>query len=144
MGYEKLLAKNLIKPFKATDFEIKKQIQLAVRDLHSAKAMIGMDKDWTYSIAYNAILQAVRALMYAEGFRPVGEGQHKTAILFAELALGEKFEDDVRFFDKMRSKRHRAVYETAGIVSEDEATQSIAFAERFVSKIEEFLKAIMK
>lgn len=144
MGYEKLLAKNLIKPFKATDLEIKKQIQLAARDLHSAKAMIGMDKDWTYSIAYNAILQAVRALMYAEGFRPVGEGQHKTAILFAELALGEKFEDDVRFFDKMRSKRHRAVYETAGIVSEDEATQSLAFAERFVSKIEEFLKAIMK
>jgi uncharacterized protein (UPF0332 family) len=144
MGYEKLLAKNLIKPFKATDLEIKKQIQLAARDLHSAKAMIGMDKDWTYSIAYNAILQAVRALMYAEGFRPVGEGQHKTAILFAELALGEKCEDDVRFFDKMRSKRHRAVYETAGIVSEDEAKQSLAFAERFVSKTEEFLKAIMK
>jgi hypothetical protein len=40
-----------------------------------------------------------------EGFRPVGEGQHKTSILFTELALGEKYEDEVYFFDKMRTKR---------------------------------------
>ena len=144
MGYEKLLAKNLIKPFKATAPEIKKQIQLAARDLRLAKAMRGMDNDWIYSIAYNAILQAVRALMYVEGFRPVGEGQHKTAIQFAELALGEKFEDDLRFFDKMRSKRHRAVYETPGIVSEEEALQSLAFAEKFVSRIEEAIKGMME
>ena len=87
MGYEALLAKNLIKPFKAKDQQIKKQMELASRDLKVAKAMLGVNNDWTYSIAYNGILQAVRALMYAKGFRPVGEGQHKTAIIFAELAL---------------------------------------------------------
>ena len=83
MDYKELLAKNLIKPFKAKDQQIKKQMELASRDLKVAKAMLGVNNDWTYSIAYNAILQAVRALMYAEGFRPVGEGQHKTAIIFA-------------------------------------------------------------
>ena len=78
--------------------------------------------------------------MYAEGFRPTGEGQHKTAIIFAELALGEKFEDEVHFFDKMRIKRNMAVYDTAGLVSEDEAKQSLVFAKKFVGRIEEVLK----
>ena len=80
--------------------------------------------------------------MYTAGFRPVGEGQHKTAILFAELALGEKFEDEVNFFDKMRTKRNQSVYDTAGIVSEDEAKQSLEFARIFIGKIEEALKEI--
>ena len=83
MGYKELLAKKLIKPFKAKDQQIKKQMELASRDLKVAKAMLGVNNDWTYSISYNAILQAVRALMYAEGFMPVGEGQYKTAIIFA-------------------------------------------------------------
>ena len=86
MGYKELQDKNLIKSFKVTSQQIKNQMDLASRDLKAAKAMLGVNNDWTYNIAYNAILQAVRALMYSEGFRPVGEGQHKTAILFAELA----------------------------------------------------------
>jgi len=142
MGYNELLAKNLIKPFKATDQQIKKQMELASRDLKVAKAMIGVNNDWTYNIAYNAILQAIRAIMYMEGFRPVGEGQHKTAILFAELALGETFENEVHFFDKMRTKRHQAVYDTAGFVSDAETKQSLVFAKKFVSRIEEVLKGM--
>jgi hypothetical protein len=109
MGYKELLDKNLIKSFKATSQQIKNQMDLASRDLKAAKAMLGVNNDWTYNIAYNAILQAVRALMYSEGFRTVGEGQHKTAILFAEIALGDKFEDEVFFFNKMRTKRNQAV-----------------------------------
>jgi len=142
MSYKELVAKNLIRPFKAKDQQIKKQMELAYRDLKVARAMIGINNDWTYNIAYNAILQAVRALMYMEGFRPVGEGQHKTSILFTELALGEKYEDEVYFFDKMRTKRNQAVYDTAGIVSEDEAKQSLMFAEKFVGRIEEALKGL--
>jgi uncharacterized protein (UPF0332 family) len=68
--------------------------------------------------------------------------QHKTAILFTELALGEKYEDEVYFFDKMRTKRNQAVYDTVGIVSEDEAKQSLMFTEKFVGRIEEVLKGL--
>jgi uncharacterized protein (UPF0332 family) len=139
MDYETLLSKNLIRPFKASKKQIEKQMELAGRDLVAAKSMLGVNNDWAYNIAYNAILQAVRALMYREGFRPAGEGQHKTAILFAELALGEKFEDEIHFFDKMRTKRHQAVYDTAGLVSENEAKQSLVFAKQFVGRIDELL-----
>jgi len=51
--------------------------------------------------------------------------------------LGRAFEEETRFFDKMRVKRNRAVYDTPGIVSETEARQAIEFAAKFIRVIEE-------
>jgi hypothetical protein len=79
--------------------------------------------------------------MFANGFRPVaGEGQHKTAVEVAEIALGEKFQDGIYIFDKMRSKRHRVIYDALGLVSVAEARQAFAFAVRFVKEAEELLE----
>ncbi len=69
-----------------------------------------------------------------------GEGQHKTVIRFAEETIGLKFEDEILFFDKMRSKRNRLVYEISGIVSESEGKQAIGIAEKFVGIIKEELE----
>lgn len=65
-----------------------------------------IDCDWTYSIAYNAILQAGRALMFAKGYRPDGANQHISVVKFAELFLDES---DALVFDRMRRKRHSSV-----------------------------------
>jgi len=62
--------------------------------------------------------------------------------MFAERALGEKFADEVNFFDKMRTKRNQVVYDTAGLVSEEEAKQSLVFAKKFVGRIEDVLKGM--
>ena len=98
------------------------------------------DRDWAFSIAYNAILQATRALMFAEGFRPAaGEGQHKAAVQFAEILLGDKFQDEIHIFDKMRSKRHRVIYDVSGLVSQSEARQALDFAVRYVEMVEKIL-----
>ncbi len=40
----------------------------------------------------------------------------------------------------MRMKRNQAVYDTAGIVSDEEAKQSLTFARKFISRIHEVLK----
>jgi uncharacterized protein (UPF0332 family) len=112
---------------------------LARRDIDAAKGL--SNSDWAYSIAYNAMLQAARALMFAEGYRPSsGEGQHRSVVRFAELALGRAFEEETRFFDKMRVKRNRAVYDTAGIISEEEARQAVVFAVKFIRIVEDTLK----
>jgi len=141
MSYDKLLRKRLIKSFKATKSQIDAQFELAERDYKTAKRMVGTSNDWAFNIAYNAMLQATRALMFFEGFRPrSGEGQHKTTILFAELALGDNFKDEIRFFDKMRVKRNRAVYDIAGLISETEARQAIQFAGKFIIRIKEHIK----
>jgi uncharacterized protein (UPF0332 family) len=102
--------------------------------------MMANDRDWAFSMAYNAILQATRALMFAKGFRPgAGEGQHKVAVQFAEITLGEKFQDEIYIFDKMRSKRHRVIYDVSGIISQKEARQAFEFTVKFVDKVVELV-----
>jgi uncharacterized protein (UPF0332 family) len=141
MAYEDLLNRGLIKPFAAGSAQSASRLALAKRDIKAAEAMLAIDRDWAFSMAYNAVLQATRALMFANGFRPAaGEGQHKTAVEFAEIALGQKFHDDIYIFDKMRSKRHRVIYDALGLVSLEEARQAFAFAVRFVKEVEQILE----
>ena len=40
---------------------------------------------------------------------------------------------------QMRRKRHRVIYDEAGLVSKKEAEDAIAFAERFVEQIRELI-----
>jgi uncharacterized protein (UPF0332 family) len=141
MAYEDLLNRGLIKPFAAGSAQSASRLALAKRDIKATEAMLAIDRDWAFSMAYNAVLQATRALMFANGFRPAaGEGQHKTAVEFAEIALGQKFHDDIYIFDKMRSKRHRVIYDALGLVSLEEARQAFAFAVRFVKEVEQILE----
>lgn len=139
MAYENLLKKGLIRPFEAAPSQISDRLGLARRDIETARSLT--NADWAYNIAYNAMLQAARALMFAEGYRTGGgEGQHKTVVQFSELALGRTLEEEVRFFEKMRVKRNQAVYDTPGIISEAEARQAIEFATKFIHIVEDRLK----
>ena len=141
MSYKELLREGLIKPFKAPDKQIRSRMVLADRDIRTARMIMASDWDWGFSIAYNAILQAARALMFSKGYRPTGgEGQHIAAVRFAEIALGKQLGEEVYIFDKMRSKRHRVIYDAAGLISEQEARQAFKFAQKFVKIIKGHLR----
>ena len=141
MNYKELLSEGLIKPFKASDKQIRDRINLADRDIKTAGAIMATDWDWGFSIAYNAMLQAARALMFSKGYRPSGgEGQHVAAVRFAEITLAERFGKDIYIFEKMRSKRHRVIYDVAGLIAEQEAKQAFNFARKFVRLIKDHLK----
>ena len=75
MAYESLLKKGLIKSFNAAPSQISDRIGLARRDVDTARTL--SNSDWVYNIAYNAMLQAARALMFAEGYRTAGGGCHR-------------------------------------------------------------------
>jgi uncharacterized protein (UPF0332 family) len=137
MAYEKLLQEGRIRPYRARPQEVTQLLQLAARDLATAGKLLGEDADWTFNIVYNAILQAMRALMLAEGFRPRGAEQHWTIVLFAREALGPPYRRRVDLFDQMRRKRHRLVYEMVGLVSLQEAEQALALAAEFVEELQE-------
>jgi uncharacterized protein (UPF0332 family) len=86
INYDEILNKGQIKKFKSSKPQAEKRLELARRNIQAARAMLANDRDWAFSIAYNAILQTMRALMFAKGFRPGGgEGQQKVAERFAEL-----------------------------------------------------------
>jgi uncharacterized protein (UPF0332 family) len=135
MPYDRLLRSNRIRAYQASEIEIKQLLGLANRDLSTARRNLEETPDWAYSIAYNSILQAGRALMFLEGYRPRGSEQHATVVEFVEERLGIDYAGQVQLFDQMRRKRHRVIYEAAGLISKKEAEQAIDFAEVFVEKI---------
>jgi uncharacterized protein (UPF0332 family) len=98
--------------------------------------MLDSDYDWAYTIAYNAVLQAGRALMFSKGYRPAGANQHISVVKFAERYLDK---DDIIIFDRMRRKRNCTVYDAAGSITESEANFAVGQAEILVRKIEGYL-----
>ena len=70
MACENLLKRGLIKPFDAAPSQISDRLVLARRDSETARSVANADR--AYNIAYNAMLQAARALMFAEGYRTAG------------------------------------------------------------------------
>ena len=120
---------------------VKNALSLAKIDLKTAKNVFeDKDYDWCLSIAYNAMLQAGRALMFSKGYRPKGKYKHVAVVEFVKSRFGREFSDITLFiFNKTRKKRHMAVYEQVNIVSEEEAKNAINWAERFVKRVEEIL-----
>lgn len=120
----------------------KNALQLAKRDLKTAINIYdNKNYDWAFSIAYNAMLQAGRALMFSEGFRPKGEYKHVSVIEFVKTKFEDEFADKILFmFNKIRKKRHLVVYEQVNIISDSEAGNALDIAKEFVKRVTELLK----
>jgi len=115
-------------------------LKAAERDLKVAGETIKIDCDWAFVMAYNAMLHAARALLFADGYEPVGEEKHKIAVDYADVKLGEKYREKISLFDRMRKRRHVVIYEKMGAVSEHEAEFAVKTASDFVEKIKEKIK----
>jgi uncharacterized protein (UPF0332 family) len=120
---------------------VKNAMKLAERDVKTANDVYNNnDYDWAFSIAYNSMLQAGRALMFSEGYRPKGEYKHVSVIEFVKKKFGKEFADKILFmFNKIRKKRHIVVYEQVNIISKDEANTALNTAKEFVWKVKELL-----
>lgn len=139
MKYDDLLKSGRIRKEDVSQKEIHQALDRAERDLKSARRFMEQDWDWSFAIAYNAVLQASRAYMFAQGFRPASSESHKNTFAFMHLALGREYAALMTYFDRMRAKRNRAVYEEAGTVTETEVRNLLKKAEDFVETIREKL-----
>jgi uncharacterized protein (UPF0332 family) len=133
---EELERRGLIQRLPFDRKRVQDALTLAHRDVKTARAVLTTDHDWAYMIAYNAVLQAGRALMFAKGYRPDGANQHISVVRFAGLFLTK---NDALIFDRMRRKRHGSVYDMAGSISGSEARAAVEHAEILIRRIEEFL-----
>ncbi len=106
---------------KSSPEEIAALFAIVERDLASAK-VAGLGDDWRLSIAYNAALQAATAALAASGFRAAREQHHYRTIQSLALTIGWPAAK-VERFDRFRKKRNIGGYETAGVVSEQEARE---------------------
>ncbi len=96
--------------------------------------------DWGFTIAYNAVLQAGRAFVFAKGYRPATAEGHKNTFAFLAAALGPAHADLVTYFDRMRNKRNQAVYGMTGRIAETEARNLLTKATEFVRLVKRLLK----
>jgi uncharacterized protein (UPF0332 family) len=137
MRREDLLRTGRIRRETVSPAEIREALKLAARDLRLARKILREDVDWGFAVAYNAVLQASRAFMFAEGYRAVTAEGHKNTFAFLLAALGPEHEETITYFDRMRTKRNMAIYGIgmAGRLVESEARTLLAQAERFVRLI---------
>ncbi len=139
MSYQKLLKEGKIKPHRAMPEEIKDVLEVADRDLKFAKEAMAHNWDWAFAIAYNAALGASRAYMYEEGYRPASSESHKTVWQFMLLTLAKEYHDSIRFFDRMRVKRNKNLYDQIGLISETEGRQIIHSAEEHIKAVKKIM-----
>jgi uncharacterized protein (UPF0332 family) len=137
MNFEKLLEENKIEKILAKEFDI----SLAERDIEAAQHNFeSKDYEWTLSIGYNAVLQACRSLMFSLGYRPKGKNQHVSVFEFMRII---DFDNDlIDYFDKIRKRRHIAVYDEVDCVSENDAKDIIEKSKEFVHKIRTYVHKI--
>lgn len=133
MSYEELLGGRRLQRVLPGPTDVAEQMGLARRDLRAAHRNAEEDPDWGYAIAYNAVLQATRALLLARGYRTCGDRQHVTAL---ECLNIEGFDTaDIQRADRMRRIRHHVIYEEAGAVTDVDVEEAIRTAERMVADI---------
>ena len=95
MPFETLLAEGRIRRHTPQTRTIRDLLLLAERDARVAEQTLEVDPDWAFNIAYNAVLQAARAFMMKQGYRPRGPEQHATVVSFLKEALGNAFVEEV-------------------------------------------------
>lgn len=135
MQFEELEEKGLIQKIKINFKQIYNFLLRSRKDLQTSKANLAIDKEWSYAIAYHAVLRAGRALMMSFGYRPRGRDQHTTVVRFTSIVFGDQLKDLIRKFDRMRRKRHDFIYEPDRPIPRQEAEQSIKDAEALVKQI---------
>jgi uncharacterized protein (UPF0332 family) len=140
MSIEELIQQGSIHSFEATRGEIEKAMGIARRDLTLAEKLLEENFDWCFSIAYNAVLQACRAYMFHSGYRPASAEAHKATFEFMEIVIGEPFKKSISYFDRVRKKRHRTLYDDVGLISEKEAKELLERARQLLVYIESKLK----
>jgi len=90
MKYDDLLRSRRIHREELSREQIYQALDRAERDLKTARILMGQDWDWGFAVAYDAVLQASRAYMFAQGFRPASNESHKNTFAFMRLAMGKE------------------------------------------------------
>ncbi len=135
MKYREWIERGLIERC-PPDFRLIVRLQArALKDLRTARATQDLDDEWTYAIAYSAMIRAARGLILAKGYRPKGRDQQQTIIQVAGTILGDRFQTLINTLDLMRRRRWQLIDESVRPIPKLEAASAVKDAEAFVNQI---------
>ena len=125
-----------LRPQRIDFHQIRRFLASGKKKLAAAKKTLEIDEEASYQLAYEAMLKASLGFMLSFGVRPRGlPGHHVAIIEFSEKHLAGEFNNLIAMFDRMRRKRHQAVYDVTGFISKQEAQQALQTAEKYLAII---------
>lgn len=136
---QQLKDRGRLEPFKIERAQIIKHVQAAYQDLQEARATFPVSDKAAYLFAYTAMLKIGRALLFLDGYRPKGMGQHETVVEVAGIILGKGFSSLTDQFDRMRRKRNALMYDVGGLLSHAETEEAFKTAEQYLHKVRDFM-----
>ncbi len=108
----------------------------ARKDLASAELLSESDLEGAYTLIYDSMLHAGLGFMAISGVYPDIKGKHKTVIGYVAHELGKGYESQMKFYDRVRKKRHQFIYEPGPIgCSQKEMEEARQAAEEFLAVI---------
>ncbi len=138
MSLESYLSNGWISRHEPSAREIDNLLKIADRDITQSQTD-GLGPEWRFDIAYNASLQSATAALAAAGYR--AERQSKHARTLESLAFTISLDSvTIDLLDRFRRKRHTAVYEQAGAVSEQEAKEMLQLAKRLRRQVVRWIR----
>jgi len=114
-------------------------LALADRDIEQSQVW-GLGPEWRFDIAYNSALQSATAALAAAGFRTERSNKHLRVIECLGFTVGLD-KTTVRVFDRFRRKRHVAVYDRVGAVSDREAMEMLELAKQLRQRVETWIRS---
>ena len=138
MSLENWLRNSWISEHETSVQEIANLLAIADRDIEKSQTP-NLGPEWSFDIAYNSVLQSGTAALAAAGYRAERANKHKRVLDSLEFTVGLD-QTEVAVLDQFRRKRHTAVYEQVGAVSDQEANEMVALAKRVRVGVEAWLR----
>ena len=135
MAYEELRERGLVDEVRPDFRQISGLLARGLKDLSTARANVSIDKEWAYTIAYQAMLRAAKAIVMAEGWRPRGRDQARTTVLLVGEILGEDARSLINGFDRMRRKGQDLIEDPATPIPRYEVEGALKDAHALIEKI---------
>jgi len=139
MSLESYSRNRWIRRHETSPREIADLMALADRDVEQSQTP-GLGPEWRFDIAYNAVLQLATAALAAAGYRAERDNKHLRTLECLRYTLGVE-QERVRYLDVCRRKRHTAIYERVGAVSEAEADEIVEVAKRLRRDVTEWIRS---
>lgn len=121
---------------------IKVLLEKAMKDIDVGNKVIKIDFETAYTLSYNSMLKAGRALVLAKGYRTDDGGQHKTTVDFCGLVLQQGASGLIAAFDRLRRNRNTLNYDPyeAAEIELDEVKEALDSAKEFLEAVKQEIR----
>jgi hypothetical protein len=140
MSLENWLRSGYLSSHQATVAEVQKLFGLVDRELSDA-AVQGLSADGRFMHAYDAALQLCKLALHVSGYE-VGKmkGHHAYTINSLEFTVGRQA-SEITYLSTCSTKRHQSLYDSAGVVSEQDAQDLLQTGSQLRAEVLRWLRA---